>query len=32
VQIGVDNDNMQRELRSLGVDFFKMHRLYRRAL
>ncbi len=32
VQIGVDNDNMQRELRSLGIDFYKAHRLYRREL
>lgn len=32
VQVGVDNAPMQRELRSLGVDFFKTHRLYRRAL
>jgi len=32
VQIGVDNDNMQRELRKLGIDFYKMHRLYQRAL
>jgi GNAT superfamily N-acetyltransferase len=32
VQIGVDNAPMQRELRSLGIDFFKTHRLYRRAL
>ncbi len=32
VQIGVDNDNMQRELRDLGIDFYKMHRLYERSL
>jgi len=32
VQIGVDNDKMQRELRDLGIDFYKTHRLYRRAL
>jgi hypothetical protein len=32
VQIGADNAPMQRELRSLGIDFFKTHRLYRRAL
>jgi len=32
VQIGVDNDKMQRELRGLGIDFYKTHRLYRRAL
>jgi hypothetical protein len=32
VQIGVDNENMQRELRDLGIDFYKMHRRYERAL
>ncbi len=32
VQIGVENDKMQRELRDLGIDFYKTHRLYRRAL
>jgi hypothetical protein len=32
VQIGVENDNMQRELRDLGIDFYKAHRLYARQL
>jgi hypothetical protein len=32
VQIGVENDEMQRELRELGIDFYKMHRLYQRML
>jgi hypothetical protein len=32
VQIGVENSNMQRELRELGVDFYKTHRLYQRDL
>jgi hypothetical protein len=32
VQIGVDNDKMQRELRELGIDFYKTHRLYQRPL
>lgn len=32
VQIGVDNEKMQRELRDLGIDFYKTHRVYRRAL
>ena len=32
VQIGVDNDKMQRELRDLGIDFYKTHRLYGCAL
>ena len=32
VQIGADNDKMQRELRDLGIDFYKTHRLYQRPL
>ena len=32
VQVGVENDEMQRELRRFGVDFYKAHRLYHRAL
>ena len=32
VQIGADNDRMLRELRDLGVDFYKTHRMYQRAL
>ncbi len=32
VQIGVENGDMQRELRDLGIDFYKTHRMYRRAL
>lgn len=28
VQIGVENANMQREMRELGVDFCKTHRVY----
>lgn len=32
VQIGVENQNMQREMRDLGIDFYKAHRLYRRDL
>ncbi|HOQ98573.1 MAG TPA: hypothetical protein PLJ35_07090 [Anaerolineae bacterium] len=32
VQVGVDNGNMQRELRGLGIDFYKMHRMYERPL
>jgi hypothetical protein len=28
VQIGVENGNMQRELRDLGVDFYKTHCMY----
>jgi hypothetical protein len=32
VQIGVENDKMQRELRDLGVDFYKTHRMYQQDL
>ncbi|MDE3089044.1 MAG: hypothetical protein KGJ80_06640, partial [Chloroflexota bacterium] len=32
VQIGVDNDKMQREMRDLGIDFYKAHRMYARDL
>lgn len=28
VQIGIENDRMQNELRSLGVEFYKTHRMY----
>ncbi len=32
VQIGSDNDKMQREIASLGIDFYKMHRMYRKKI
>jgi hypothetical protein len=32
VQIGVENENMQREMENFGIDFYKMHRTYWRAL
>jgi hypothetical protein len=32
VQVGVDNDKMQRELRDLGIDFYKMHRMYEKSI
>ena len=32
VQIGTENEKMQRELRDLGIDFYKTHRLYSRSL
>jgi hypothetical protein len=32
VQIGVENERMQNELRALNVDFYKTHRTYRRQL
>jgi hypothetical protein len=28
VQIGLENDKMQREMENFGVDFYKMHRVY----
>lgn len=32
VQVGVENDRMQRELSSLGIDFYKAHRIYQREI
>lgn len=32
VQVGVENENMQRELENFGIDFYKIHRLYTRSL
>ena len=32
VQVGVENENMQRELENFGIDFYKMHRLYKKIL
>jgi len=32
VQIGVDNDRMQREIAGIGIDFYKTHRMYRKAI
>jgi hypothetical protein len=32
VQIGLENENMQREMENFGVDFYKMHRTYSRDL
>jgi hypothetical protein len=32
VQIGLDNEKMQMEMRNLGVDFCKVHRNYKRKL
>jgi hypothetical protein len=31
VQIGADNEKMQLELRNLGIDFYKVHRLYQKV-
>lgn len=32
VQVGVDNDRMQRELSELGIDFYKRHRIYQKDI
>jgi hypothetical protein len=32
VQIGTENDRMQREMQNFGIDFYKMHRSYRKGL
>jgi hypothetical protein len=32
VQIGIENDRMQNELRSLGVEFYKIHRMYHKDI
>jgi hypothetical protein len=32
VQIGLENENMQREMEHFGIDFYKIHRTYSRAL
>jgi hypothetical protein len=32
VQIGVENEKMQREMENFGVDFYKMHRIYQKVL
>lgn len=32
IQIGLENENMQREMENFGVDFYKMHRTYIREL
>lgn len=32
VQIGTENENMLRDLENFGVDFYKTHRTYQRAL
>ena len=32
VQIGTENEKMQHELRDLGIDFYKTHRVYSRLL
>jgi hypothetical protein len=32
VQIGTENDRMQREMKNFGIDFYKMHRTYKKDI
>jgi hypothetical protein len=32
VQIGLENEKMQREMENFGVDFYKTHRIYQKVL
>jgi hypothetical protein len=32
VQIGLENIKMQREMENFGVEFYKTHRTYQKAL
>jgi len=32
VQIGLENDKMQREMENFGVDFYKIHRTYQKVI
>jgi hypothetical protein len=32
VQIGLENEKMQREMENFGVDFYKIHRMYQKNL
>ena len=32
VQIGVENEAMQREMENFGIDFYKTHRVYQRGI
>lgn len=32
IQVGMENENMQRDLENFGVDFYKIHRTYVRDL
>jgi hypothetical protein len=32
VQIGLENDKMQREMENFGIDFYKTHRVYERKI
>jgi len=32
VQIGVENERMQNEMRNFGIQFYKKHRMYEKKL
>lgn len=32
MQIGVENENTQREMENFGINFYKMHRTYSHSL
>jgi hypothetical protein len=32
IQIGLENENMRRDMENFGIDFYKVHRTYVRAL
>jgi hypothetical protein len=32
VQVGLENERMQRDLENFGVNFYKMHRIYKKSL
>jgi hypothetical protein len=32
VQIGLENERMQREMENFGIDFYKIHRIYKKNL
>jgi len=32
VQIGVENENMRREMENFGIEFYKLHRMYKKDL
>lgn len=32
VQIGLENEKMQREMENFGVNFYKVHRMYEKVI
>jgi hypothetical protein len=32
VQVGLETEAMQRDLKNFGIDFYKVHRIYQRSL